>query len=392
MPIHFKNLNFWLVSAVTLFGNLGFAGFWTMLAFYITDYLGQSPLFVSVYLVSGVLASIVVAPFLAKYSDRGKREQKNTLYLTSIAGILWIFIFYFTRNFWVSMVLNVTIAALAGSGWSLIVAYAKVQSASFGDKANDAVMFNRAMFSLGWCVGPAMGGLIVSEYGFGTLFIVMMAFSLLTLIFIIILPELEVADKTEVSDEERKHDSRLTNRAKYLLLAFWFINTAMSSAMVLISFHIISIGGGEKEAGRAFAIAAFVEIPILIFGAYALKLVNHKRLLVLIFAMGSAYYFSVSLTNHIYQLYALQVFGGVMVALTVGVGMVLIQDTMPKSPAVIMAHYSNMLRFGTLVGGGLIGFFVEYFATGDLLIAISLLPAIGLVIIITFIRQNSIEQ
>lgn len=67
--------------------------------------------------------------------------------------------------------------------------------------------------------------------------------------------------------------------------------------------------------------------------------------------------------------------------------MVLIQDTMPDSPAVIMAHYSNMLRFATLVGGGLIGFFVEYFATDDLLVAISVLPAIGMVIVLVWLRR-----
>lgn len=76
-----------------------------------------------------------------------------------------------------------------------------------------------------------------------------------------------------------------------------------------------------------------------------------------------------------------------MVALTVGIGMVLIQDIMPESPAVIMAHYSNMLRFVTLVGGGLIRFFVEYFATDDLLVATGILPAIGMVIVLVWLRR-----
>lgn len=385
MPLHYKNLHFWLVSAVTLFGSLGFAGFWTMLAFYITDYLGQSPAYISIYLVSGVLASMLIAPPLARYFDRGKIQQKQALYLTSMAGIVWIVAFYFTRNFWLVWALNISVVALAGSGWSLIVSYAKVQSRQFEEKANDAVMFNRAMFSLGWCVGPAMGGVVVSEFGFETLFLVMLGFSLLTLLFIYILPPLDMPAKVDKPEGEEK--SKLPKRAKILLLAFWLLNTAMASAMVLISFHIISIGGGEKEAGRAFAIAAFIEIPVLIFSAKLLNLLNHTQLLLLIFAMSVITYFGMSFTFEVYQLYAMQVFGGVMVALAVGIGMVLIQDTMPESPAIIMAHYSNMLRFATLVGGGLIGFFVEYFATDDLLVAISVLPAIGMVIVLVWLRR-----
>ncbi|MBL1419930.1 MAG: MFS transporter [Alphaproteobacteria bacterium] len=385
MAIHFKNLNFWLVSAVTLFGSLGFAGFWTMLAFYITDYLGQAPSYISIYLVSGVLASMLIAPPLARYFDRGKIEQKRALYLTALAGVVWILVFYFTRNFWLVWALNISIVALAGSGWSLIVSYAKVQSRLFGVNANDAVMFNRAMFSLGWCIGPAIGGAVVSEFGFETLFLVMLGFSLLTLLFIYILPPLDMPVTTDLSENEQKR--KLPKRAKILLLAFWLLNTAMASAMVLISFHIISIGGGEKEAGRAFAIAAFIEIPVLIFSAKLLNLLNHTYLLVLIFAMSVITYFGMSVTLEVYQLYAMQVFGGVMVALAVGIGMVLIQDTMPDSPAIIMAHYSNMLRFATLVGGGLIGFFVEYFATDDLLVAISTLPAIGMVIVLVWLKR-----
>lgn len=385
MPLHYKNLHFWLVSAITLFGSLGFAGFWTLLAFYITDYLGQSPSYISIYLVSGVLASMLLAQPLARYSDRGKIEQKNALYLTSVAGLIWVSAFYFTRNFWVVWALNITIVPVAANGWSLIISYAKVQSRLFGGKANDVMMFNRAMFSLGWCIGPAIGGMVVSEFGFQTLFLFMLGFSVITMLFIHILPPLEMPVTVNLSENVKKH--KLPKRAKILLLAFWLLNTAMASAMVLISFHIISIGGGEKEAGRAFAIAAFVEIPVLIFSAKLLNLLNHTRLLVLIFTMSVITYLGMSFTFDVYQLYTMQVFGGVMVALAVGIGMVLIQDTMPESPAIIMAHYSNMLRFATLVGGGLIGFFVEYFATVDLLVAISILPAIGMVVILIWLRR-----
>lgn len=386
MPIHYKNLHFWLVSAVTLFGSLGFAGFWTMLAFYITEYLGQSPSYISIYLVFGVLASMSIAPPLARYFDRGKIEQKRALYLTSLAGLAWVSIFYFTRNFWVIWALNISMVAVAASGWSLIVSYAKVQSGLFGDKANDAVMFNRAMFSLGWCIGPAMGGVVVSEYGFEALFLAMLGFSLITLMFIHILPPLDIPAKADLSAAEGIKKRKLPRNAKILLLAFWLLNTAMASAMVLISFHIISIGGGEKEAGRAFAIAAFIEIPVLIFSDKLLIRLNHTYLLVVIFAMSVTTYFGLSFTNSVYQLYAIQLFGGVMVALAVGIGMVLIQDTMPGNPAIIMVHYSNMLRFSTLVGGGLIGFFVEYFSTNNLLVGISVLPAIGMVVILIWWR------
>lgn len=388
MANYYKNTQFWLVSITTLFGSLGFAGFWTMLAFYVTDYLGQSPLYISIFMVSGVLASMLIAPYLARYSDRGKIEQKRVLYLTSVAGILWVLIFYFSRNYWLIWAVNVSIVAVAGSGWSLIVSYAKMQSFQFGEHAPDAVMFNRAMFSLGWCVGPAIGGVVVSEYGFQTLFLMMLGFSVLTLLFVHLLPPIEIAKKADLSDAELKQSRKLPYDAKILLLAFWLLSTAMASAMVVFSFHIISIGGGEKEAGRAFAIAAFIEIPVLVFGAKLLKLLNHRKLIIIIFVMSFSTYFAMSFTFSIYQVYMVQVFGGVMVALAVGIGMVFIQDTMPESPAVIMAYYSNMLRLATLVGGGLIGFFVEYFSTDDLLVSMSLLPLIGLAIILVGLKPN----
>lgn len=388
MVIYYKNLNFWLASFVTLFGSLGFAGLYSMLTFYVTSYLGQSPLYVSIYMVAGVLASMLLAPFLAKYSDRGKSEQKQILFLTSVSGIVSVVIFYFTTNYWVVMAINVSILAIAGSGWSLIVSYSKMQSMQFGNQANDAVMFNRAMFSLGWCVGPAMGGLVVGQYGFKTLFIVMLVLSSISLLCIYLLPPLEVEEKAHISEDAKKQSRTLTPKAKYLLLAFLFLNLAMSAAMILIPFHIVSIGGAEAEAGQAFAIAAFVEIPILIFSARLLNLLTHGRLLILIFAMAILTYSVMGLTTTVYQLFALQVFGGVMVALAVGIGMILIQDTMPDSPAVIMAHYSNMLRLATLLGTGLIGFFVEYFTTANLMMSMSVLPVLGMVVILVYLRRE----
>lgn len=47
-----------------------------------------------------------------------------------------------------------------------------------------------------------------------------------------------------------------------------------------------------------------------------------------------------------------------------------------------MSYYFNMLRFATLVGGGLIGFFVEYFWTDDLSRIVSILPTSGLIVIL----------
>lgn len=74
-----------------------------------------------------------------------------------------------------------------------------------------------------------------------------------------------------------------------------------------------------------------------------LNRLNHTCLLVLVFTKSMIIYLEMSVTFDEYQLYAIQLLGGVIVALNVEIGMVLMQYSMPESPAIIMAHCYNSL-------------------------------------------------
>jgi len=71
-----------------------------------------------------------------------------------------------------------------------------------------------------------------------------------------------------------------------------------------------------------------------------------------------------------------------------GIGMTLIQDTMPDSPATIISHYSNMLRLSILLGTAIAGIAADYMAAGSILSFMSILPAIGLILIISKYQKN----
>lgn len=387
---HFKNRVFWLAAFGNLFASLASSAMLGMAVFLITDFFNLEKFYVSIFIISGMVSAMFIAPLIGKYSDKNQHNGRIALIGTAIIHLLGITLFYFTNNFWFMVAINVTLIAFGSSNGFLITSYAKVQSRIFGENANDAMMFNRAMVSLAWAFGPALSGYIVADYGFDYLFIFLAIANLIALVIVLLLPKSD-ATNIEKFDEEAVGNvsEKLTNDAKFLLFAFLLLHIVIGAIVILLPLHIIDLGGAEKETGQAFGIAAFIEIPILIFCGRFLRITGNRNMLILIFSLGIISYIATGLTTSIDQLLILQLLSGIMMALAMGIGMTLIQDTMPNSPATIISHYSNMLRLSILLGTSIAGIAVDFITAGSILSLMSVLPAMGLVLTLAKYKKTA---
>jgi SET family sugar efflux transporter-like MFS transporter len=386
---HFKNRVFWQAAMGSLFASLASAAMMGMAVFLITDFFGLEKFYISIFVITGMLSAILVAPMIGKYSDKNPNTQQKALIGTAVIHLAGVVLFYFTNDFWLMLAINVTLMAFGGCCAFLITSYAKVQSRTFGKHANDAMMFNRAMVSLAWAFGPALSGFIVADYGFDALFIFLAIANSFALLFVISLPKIDIRSPKKQANTELGHPAKkLNSEAKFLLLAFLLLHIVIGAIIILLPLHIMDLGGAEKQTGQAFAIAAFIEIPILLFCGKFLSFTGNYRMLILIFVLAAISFIATGLTTSITQLLSLQALSGIMIALAMGIGMTLIQDTMPDSPATIISHYSNMLRLSILLGTAIAGIAADYMAAGSILSFMSILPAIGLILIISKYQKH----
>lgn len=386
--VFLKDKYFWLAAISTLISSIGMSAITGVVVFLITKYFGLSKIYISVFMVSGMLAALLVAPKIGKYADVDRFHQKKMMIITAFANLIGIGIFYFTDDFWIIMLVNVTLLAVGSSSGFLLTSYAKIYSRKFGELGKDAVMFNRAMTSLAWVIGPAFGGLLLASYGFDILFLLVSLFNGLSIIMLYFLPAISMKDGQQISNKPLDVKAqKVSVEAKYLLASFFTLHTVFAAIIILLPLHIIDIGGGEKQAGFAFSIAAFVEIPILIFAAKFLRVLGDKKMLYLIFILATISFSVTGSMTNINTLYFTQIIAGVMMALTAGIGMSLIQETMPEFPSTIMAYYGNMHRVAILTGSALSGTLAEYFLAGNILISSSVLPLCGLVIMWVYYKK-----
>lgn len=203
--------------------------------------------------------------------------------------------------------------------------------------------------SLSWAIGPAIGAGLVGLWSYPGVFVGAALFGAAALIGVFAgglkLAPPDGAEGNVVSGI----DWRSVWPAAVALTLF---NTAMFMGSNALSIVTLStLHGSEADVGLLFSLCAAIEVVVM--GAFVVWPVHRgdRWLLLIGFTIFAAYFLSVVLLPTLATLYWAQILRAVAIGVVNVVGMLHIQERMPRHAGGAAALFGNTINAGLLISG-----------------------------------------
>jgi MFS transporter, SET family, sugar efflux transporter len=312
-----------------------------LMSIYLYDELKFSTLEISVFyfcLYTGAIIFSLAIPFLGDVKFR----RKQLLLLTSILGLAGYTALYHFRESYILIACSAIFLAPAASNTSQIFAYIR----QLDGRPERVIMF-RGIFSAAWVAGPALGALVANIYGFQFLFATLMLSALLVVLFISVVPDVEVPAK-----KEHNANPVVINRMRISLIFFAFAILQGTNNLSAIYTSIIVKERMNLElyfTGYIFALCAALEVVYFFILSRVSSFAGEARLVIIGSLCAMVYYIILSLSGSYTLLLLSQLLNAAFIAIVTGVGIAWVQSMMPNRPGLATGMFMNSSRIGTLM-------------------------------------------
>jgi MFS transporter, SET family, sugar efflux transporter len=336
----------------------------------------QLGLFMTMIAASGVVASAVAG----KWSDR-HGHHRELLLAALIASTLGFVLLCLVRNYAALVAIGIAFLGAGGSAMSLIFSFAR-SALPVDDHAERAFALAtlRTVLSMAWVFGPSIGALVLAGLGFYGLFLFAAACFAACGAIVWRMhgspkgdPHSapahyagEPASLLEVTAPEKEeavapHEGESHTRAEIwrATVALTLIGLAASATMIVLPLYVVhGMHGSRIDVSIMLGLGAFLEIPMMLaLGARGSRL-DKQRWLASCAAVHMVYFVAVAAARNVEFLIPMQAFNAFVVAVTSCLGMVYMQDLMPRSPGAATALFFNASRVGSILSGILSGVLV----------------------------------
>ena len=318
------------------------------------------PVKVTVFLVAGPLAGVVMASLVARLSDR-RAIRRRILIGAALAGVAGCALTAVVRDYWVLLALAVTATALAGSLFPQSFAYARqVLIRDVPGRAAMGISTLRTVFSLAWVAGPPLAALLLQTGGF--LYVYGMAavlYAIAALVAIFWLDEVDApAAAPPIDGPATASDAPETSRRTLWLtvVAFTLLQCPLTLGVQALPLFITDdLGGPVSAAGLILGLCAFLEIPLMLALGLLTTRIRLRTLLLVGSACGVAYELLATAATTVGVLAAGQVLNAFFIAAVSGLGITYMQDMLPRHPGRATTLFTNSFPIGAVLAGPLFG-------------------------------------
>ena len=363
------------------------------LTLFLTDAVHADPVHVTIYLVAGPVAGVVLTQLIGQRTDR-RPVRRRFLIGAAIAGVAAMSVNAFVRDYWLLLGVVVTLTAVAGSMLSQGFAYARTVLAG-SDRAAMTTSTLRMLFSLAWVGGPPIAALIQSTAGFSALYATaagMYAVALIVTFALLPEPTADPAKSVAAGHSgppgtpgARPAGSGPPVRViACTIMAFALLQGASRAGTQMLPLFLkADLHSGARQAGLILGLCAGLEIPLMLaFGAASTRLTS-RRLIMIGPLLSGVYLLLASTATHTWALFASQLLNAASIAATQGLGISYVQDLMPRHPGRASALFTNSIPAGTvlsapvILGAQAFGYRTGYLIAAGLCVAGFMLFVIG---------------
>ena len=264
-----KDRRMWIIFLIIFINMLGFGIILPLLPYYVESF-GAGPITIGLLAAAYSLFQLLSAPILGELSDKFGRRP---ILLFSVGGTALSFGLLGIANSIPLLFLSRIIDGASGGNISTAQAY--IADITSKENRTEGMGMMMAAFSLGFILGPALGGLL-SVYGYAVPALVAGAIALIaTILTYFFLPEsIKVNEATMATVKKRKkffnfQDFRdaLTHPEVGLFLTISFMMmfafSLMQGTFALFSEHSLHLTA--KDNGYIFAYLGFIGIVMQMF-------------------------------------------------------------------------------------------------------------------------------
>lgn len=323
----------------------------TILPVALTKYLSVSYIETSTFMIVGTLASTIAVHVLGRISDR-----PGWRYLTAIGsalcGLAGALALSAASGYWPYLAIYCSLVAIGASLFPQLMALAFL-------RANKAAPIMRAVVSGGWVVGPPVAGLVLGTGSLREVFLVVaVAYAALVILLFALRPLIAAPGAPKTSSPGTAIAAGAPARAVWstvsILAAIHFV---LGLCALAVPWRILELGGTAVDVGMAFAIAAVVEISVIVFAGRVIEGVGRGKVLVGCAALIALNFLFGANASQAGGIFVVSLFNGAITGMMMGASLLILQAMFPDRPGRATSLYSNVLRLsyvGAILAAGLV--------------------------------------
>lgn len=378
-----------LFMLATGFAGLAFAFYHPLLALYLIDELGASPLAMGVFMAIVLGSGVLLSTYLGHLSDKGLARRPLVM-IGQLGFSLLALTMIVTRDFWISLAAGIVFLGLVSCSLPQLFTLGRTYAdAKLGKQGPTFIAFMRAGIAVSWVVGPPLAFMTKAKFGFNGALSVAALASLVVIAITVFLPEHAAQAQPESDSNERKKISRPAILFLLSTLAMFSALNMYSLNMPLYLTKVLELS--DQWVGNLMGIAAFVEVPVMIaIGGLSIKYGSRPLLIIGVLA-GGGFYFGLTQVESIAALVALQLLNGVFVGITASLGISYMQDLMKHSLGLATTLFANAQTASMLVGSFGAGLVAQFFGFQSVFWVCTLLISMALVLML-LVKPDSAPQ
>jgi MFS transporter, SET family, sugar efflux transporter len=363
------------VSSV-LFCVLAQAIAYTFMALFAVQGAGLSPIELSVFLTASALTGIAASTWLGRRFDR--HPGATELLVVLVLGIVGYVLLATTTDFLWLVLISAGPVGIGSAAFTLLFALAKRQLDTIGPVvAERGVAALRMTSSLGWAIGPAIGGVLVSTWGYGGAFLGGAVCAALALGIVLVsgiwrIPA-AAPDAVEVVHLEVPRGP-----AALAVGSIALFHMAMFMGSIVLSITVVTeLGGSETDVGLMFSLCAAIEVVVM--GAFVGWPTRGSRQIWMFagFALFALYFMLLAVFPSLTVAYWAQFPRAVAIGIVSVVGMLYLQALMPTRVGLAAGLFSSAISVGAVFSGMLTGPWASAFGYGSTFAFCAALTVLG---------------
>ena len=342
------------------------------MALFLHDVIRASPAQTSLFLFLSALSAVLVGNAIGRFSDRpGARHR--ILVGGAFAGIAAFVTYAVVRDYWVLLVVALTLVAASGSLMPQVFAFGReILDQDHPTRAMMGMNWLRMMLSLAWAAGAPLAAVLLGLIDYTGLFIATAAAHLVILGLVTTLRRpgattapsaaptatgttatgTTAAAGTATPGGADASKGMLFGSAAAFVVLQCVTSLTVTTMPLFVSVDLHSSVGG---AGLVLGLCAALEIPLMmVFGSLANRW-PLRRLLLLGCGFGIAYTLVVSLSEAVWQVAVAQVLHACYVCAVGGLGISYFQQLLPSALGRATTLFTNAGRVSGMLAGLIFG-------------------------------------
>lgn len=376
------------IAAALLFSGLGDAISGPYGALFFADRAQLSPIQLGSILTMRAFSSIIIAFIFGRWFDR--KPSVVPLFLALAGSIVGNLLLAFTTDYLTLLTIVALPLSTAASAFPQLFALAKGHLDRHDPMLGErGLSLLRALWSVAWAAGPAVGALVIEPFDFRGVFITTALCGALSMTMVAG-SRIRAPDTASSRLPQPMSRLEMLRAAGPVAAALTLFHMAMFMGSIALSISIThTMGGSKRDVGHAVSLCAFLEVLVMLIFVARPARTSARKWMMVGFAAFAAYHASVAFAPTVPVALFAQALRAVAIGIVGCLGISYAQSALRGRVGAAAALFANSVNAGLLLSGLGTGVLAQAFGYHALFGACAVLSGLGLLILVFQPRLSS---